>query len=201
MTKESMKRTLEVLALVLGVLAPPLGAQIPTVTLEEAVRRAQQSQPSVVQARGSVRNAEAQVRSAKGAYLPSLSANTSGATSFSAGPSRTDPNTQEIISGDRTSKSVSMGLSASIDLFTGFRRGADSRSAKATRTAAEASLTDQEFQAGLTATQQFFDALAAEELVAVRQASSWRTAVAISREARGSGDSPDSPAAGHLGTA
>jgi len=171
MTKESMKRTLEVLALVLGVLAPPLGAQIPAVTLEEAVRRAQQSQPSVVQARGSVRNAEAQVRSARGAYLPSLSANTSGATSFSAGPSRTDPNTQEIISGDRTSKSVSMGLSASIDLFTGFRRGADSRSAKATRTAAEASLTDQEFQAGLTATQQFFDALAAQELVTVRQAS------------------------------
>jgi outer membrane protein TolC len=118
-----------------------------------------------------VRNAEAQVRSAKGAYLPSLSANSSGATSFSAGPSRTDPLTGQVINGDRTSKSVSMGLTASIDLFTGFRRGADSRAARATRTAAEASLTDQEFQAGLSATQQFFDALAAQELVAVRQAS------------------------------
>jgi outer membrane protein TolC len=159
------------LLLLLGVGAYPLRAQIPSVTLEEAVRRAKQAQPNVVQARGSVRSAEAQVRTAKGAYLPNLTANSSGATSFSAGPSRTDPNTQEIISGDRTSKSISMGLSASVDLFTGFRRGADSRTAKATRTAAEASLTDQEFQAELAATQQFFDALAAQELVAVRQAS------------------------------
>ncbi len=159
------------LLLLLGAGAYPLQAQVPTVTLEEAVRRAKQAQPSVVQARGSVRSAEAQVRSAKGAYLPNLTANSSGATSFSAGPSRTDPVTQEIINGDRTSRSITMGVSASVDLFTGFRRGADSRTAKATRTAAEASLTDQEFQAELVATQQFFDALAAQELVGVRQAS------------------------------
>jgi outer membrane protein TolC len=146
-------------------------AQIPTVTLEEAMRRAQQSLPTVVQAQSQVRNAEAQVRSARGAYLPSLTANTTGSTSFSAGPSRSDPVTNQVISGDRTSTSVSMGVSASVDLFTGFRRGADSRSARATRSAAEASLTDQQYQAALTATQSFFDALAAQELVAVRQAS------------------------------
>lgn len=152
--------------------AGPLEAQqIPTVTLDEAVRRAQQALPSVVQARSSVRTAEAQVRSAKGAYLPSLSANSTGASNFSAGPSRTDPVTGQVISGDRTSTSVSMGLSASIDLFTGFRRGADSRSARATRTAAEASLTDQEFQAAFSATTQFFDALAAQQLLTVRDAS------------------------------
>ncbi len=156
----------------LAMAAGPLQAQqLPTVTLEEAVRRAQQALPTVVQARSSVRTAEAQVRSAKGAYLPSLTANTTGATNFSAGPSRTDPVTQQVISGDRTSTSVSMGLSASVDLFTGFRRGADSRSARATRSAAEASLTDQEFQAALSATQQFFDALAAQQLLAVREAS------------------------------
>jgi outer membrane protein TolC len=158
------------LTLLLALAASPVGAQIPTVTLDEAVRRAQQVQPNVVQARGSVRNAEAQVRSAKGAYLPSLSANSSGATSFSAGPSRTDPLTQEVVSGDRTSRSVSVGLSASLDLFTGFRRGADNRAARASRTAAEASLTDQQFQSALTATQQFFDALAAQQLVRVREA-------------------------------
>lgn len=167
----SMSGMMRLFALVLAVGTTPLEAQIPTVTLEEAVRRAQQALPTVVQAQSQVRNAEAQVRSAKGAYLPSLSANTTGSTSFSAGPSRSDPVTQQVVNGDRTSTSVSMGLSASVDLFTGFRRGADSRSARATRSAAEASLTDQQFQAGLTATQSFFDALAAQELVAVRQAS------------------------------
>ncbi len=157
--------------IVLAVAARPLGAQqVPSVTLEEAVRRAQQAVPSVVQARGSVRTADAQVRSARGAYLPNLSANSNAASSFSAGPSFTNGN-GTVVSGDRTSKSVSMGLSANLDLFTGFRRGADSRSAKANRGAAEASLTDQEFQAALTATQQFFDALAAQQLVAVRDAS------------------------------
>ncbi len=166
-----MRRTVQVVAGLLTIAAVPVKAQIPTVTLEEALRRAQQALPNVVQAQSQVRTAEAQVRSAKGAYLPSLSANTTGSTSFSAGPSRTDPVTNQVISGDRTSTSVSMGLSASVDLFTGFRRGADSRSAKATRSAAEASLTDQQFQASLTATQSFFDALAAQQLVAVRQAS------------------------------
>jgi outer membrane protein len=170
MIRESMSRAFEALALVLGVAASPLVGQIPTVTLEEAVRRAQQSQPSVVQARSTVRTAEAQVRSAKGAYLPNLSANSSAASSFSAGPSFTNGN-GTVVSGDRTSNSVSMGLSASVDLFTGFRRGADSRSAKANRGAAEASLTDQEFQSALTVTQQFFDALAAQQLLGVREAS------------------------------
>src|SRR5262245_48296588 len=64
--------------------------QIPTVTLDEAVRRAQEALPNVVQARSSVRTAEAQVRSAKGAYLPNLSANSSAASNFSAGPSFTN---------------------------------------------------------------------------------------------------------------
>jgi outer membrane protein TolC len=144
---------------------------IPTVTLTDAVRLAQAAQPAVVQARGSLRNADAQVRSAKGAYLPSLTASSSGATSFSEGPSRINPVTQEVISGNSTNRSVSFGISSSVDLFTGFRRGADSRAAKATQNAADAALTDQEAQAALTATQEFFDALAAQQLVRVREAS------------------------------
>jgi outer membrane protein len=159
-------------ALLLVAAAPrPLRAQTPIVTLEEAIRLAKVTQPGVVQARSTVRNADAQVRSAKGAYLPSISANSSGGTSFSAGPSRINPVTNEVISGNSTNSSVNLGLSASIDLFTGFRRGADSRAAKATRTAAEASLTDQEFQTELLVTQQFLDALAAQQLVRVREGS------------------------------
>jgi outer membrane protein len=158
-----------VLACVLG--TRPLRGQTPTVTLDEAIRLARFAQPSVVQARSSVQSAEAQVRSAKGAYLPSVTASSSGGTSFSAGPSRINPVTNEVISGNSTNSSVNLGLSASLDLFTGFRRGADTRAAKATRTAAEASLTDQEFQSELLVTQQFLDALAAQQLVQVRETS------------------------------
>jgi outer membrane protein len=145
-------------------------AQNPTITLDEAIRRARQTQPSVVQARGTVLNAEAQVRSAKGAYLPSLTASTNGSTAFSAGKNRVDQN-GNILSGDQTTSNVSFGASSSIDLFTGFRRGADSRAARATRSAAEAGLVDAEYVIGLTTTQQFFSALAAVQLVRVREAS------------------------------
>ncbi len=145
-------------------------AQIPTITLEDAMRLAQRNQPSVVQAIGTVRNTEAAVRSASvGAYLPNVTASSSGNRSFSE-TARPGP-TGDIISGGVSTNSVNIGLSATMELFTGFRRGADTRAAKANRSAAEASLTDQEFQAGLSATQQFFDALAAQQLVSVREAS------------------------------
>jgi outer membrane protein TolC len=144
-------------------------AQIPTVTLDEAIRRTRLALPSMAQARGSVQNADAQVRSAKGAYLPNLTASSSGSRNYAEGPSRVVDGV--VQSGNATTTNLNMGLNASVDLFTGFRRGADSRAARATLDAAEAGLTDAEFQADLTATQQFFDALGAQQLVRVREAS------------------------------
>lgn len=145
----------------------PTVAQAPTVTLEEAIRRARAIQPGVVTAVGNVNNAESQLRSARlGAYLPNLTASSSGAKSYSATP-RLNPSTGQL---STTTTSVNMGVSASVDLFTGFRRGADSRSARANLGAAEANLTNAQFQAGLSVTQQFFDALAAQQLVRVREA-------------------------------
>ena len=154
--------------LVVACLARPALGQVPTVTLENAVRLAKQAQPAVVQARGSLRTADAQVRSARGAYLPSLTASSNGSRSYSE-TQRVGP-TGELESGNTTTTSMSFGLSSSIDLFTGFRRGADNRSARATQDAAEAGVTNAEFQAELTVTQQFFDALAAQQLVRVREA-------------------------------
>jgi outer membrane protein len=58
-----------------------------------------------------------------------------------------------------------------VDLFTGFRRGAEGRAARANQTAAEASLVDARFQQALTTTNQFLDALAAQQLVRVRETS------------------------------
>ena len=140
---------------------------LPEVSLTDAIRLAQGAVPGVVVAQGNVRNAKAQLRSATGAYLPSLTASSSGSTSFSEGTQFTSGGAQS----NSTNTSVNFGLSSSVDLFTGFRRGADRREARATRSAAEASLTNAEYQAGLTATQQFFAALAAQQLVRVRQAS------------------------------
>lgn len=152
----------------LALFAPqPASAQVPTVTLAEALRRTQVIQPGVITAIGNVNTAEAQLRTARlGAYLPNLTANTSGTKNYSDTP-RLDASTGQLLT---TTTSVNMGLSASMDLFTGFRRGADSRSARANLGAAEANLTSAQFLANLSVTQQFLDALAAQQLVRVREA-------------------------------
>jgi outer membrane protein len=125
----------------------------------------------MVQARGDVETAAAQRRSAWGSFLPSVSASSSASDFFSEGQASVDPVTQQVISGNRSSRSVSAGLSANLDLFTGFRRGADLKAARAAQDAAGASLVDARFQQALTTTNQFFDALAAAQLVRVREAS------------------------------
>ena len=156
-----------VAVLVLALAARPLAAQAPVITLEDAIRRALGITPAIVTAAGTVANAESQVRTASlGAYLPNLTASTTGTRNYSTSP-RVDQSTGQLTT---TTTSVNLGLSANVDLFTGFRRGADSRAAKATLGAAEANLTNAQFQARLTVTQQFFAALAAQELVRVREA-------------------------------
>ena len=174
------RRTASLLALAALALPAAGGAQtpdsaaraaLPVVTLEEAIRRSERVQPSVVSALNAVENTDARVRSAFGAYLPTVRANGSGGPSFSAGPSRVDPTTGQVISGDRTNTSLNMGLTASIDVFTGFRRGAESRAARASNVAAEASLVDARYQQAYVTTNQFFTALSAEDLVSVREAS------------------------------
>jgi len=143
----------------------------PAVTLPEAIRRAERVQPAVIRASADVRTAAAQRRNAWGAYLPRISASSSGSDFFSEGPARVDPITGELTSGNSTSRSLSTSLSASLDLFTGFRRGAEMRAARASQTAAEASLIDARFEQALTTTNQFLDALAAAQLLRVREAS------------------------------
>ncbi|MGH7657285.1 MAG: TolC family protein, partial [Gemmatimonadales bacterium] len=160
--------SLSVLLLALPAVA---AAQTPrAVTLEDAIRMAEQVQPSVIQAQGGVRNADAGVRSAWGAFLPSVSASSSGSQNFSEF-ARPDPVTGEINSGNTSTRSVSMGLSASVDLFTGFQRGADLRAARANTNAAEANLVDARFQTRLTVTQEYFNALSSQQLMVVREAS------------------------------
>jgi outer membrane protein TolC len=151
--------------------AAPLRAQVRVVTLPDAIRLAERTQPSMVQAQAEVRTAAAQHRNAWGAFLPSLSAGSSASEFFSEGAARVDPVTGQLTSGDNTNRSVSTSLSASVDLFTGFRRGAELQAAKAGQVQADASLVDTRFQQALATTNVFFDALSAAQLVGVREAS------------------------------
>lgn len=150
---------------------PSLAAQQRQVTLEEAIRLARERDPSVVQASGAVRTANANVLQARGAFLPSLSGNASRGTSFSEGPSRVDPVTGEVISGDITSGTANFGLNTSLELFAGFRRSAQLRDASAGVRQQEANLGNQLAQSALRVSLDFFDALANQELIRAREAS------------------------------
>src|SRR5688500_7773243 len=110
----------------LGVGAPVSAqAQERAVTLADAIRLAARVQPGVVRARTGVQTAAARRRSAWGSYLPAVSASSSASEFFSEGASRIDPVTGQLTSGGSSNRSLSTSLSASVDLFTGFRRGAE----------------------------------------------------------------------------
>ncbi|MBA3318809.1 MAG: TolC family protein [Gemmatimonadales bacterium] len=167
----TLRRVAVVLLLGLAGLAPRLRGQVRSVTLPDAIRLSERVQPLVVRAAGDLETAAAQRRSAWGAYLPSLTASSSASSFFSEGTSRIDPITGQLLSGNSSNRSLSTSLSASVDLFTGFRRGAESRAARANQGAAEASFVDARFQQALTTTNQFLDALAAQQLLRVRESS------------------------------
>src|SRR5215212_2884631 len=176
--------------------AAPLLAQDRMVTLADAIRLAERAQPAMVQAQADVRTAAAQRRNAWGNFLPSVSASSSGSEFFSEGTSRIDPITGQITTGNSTNRSFSTSLSASVDLFTGFRRGAELQAAKAGQTQADASLVDARFQQALETTNVFFDALSGAQLVRVREASVRRAEeqlkVSVSKLRAGSATRSDS---------
>ena len=140
----------------------------PEVTLQEAIALANRVQPGVVQAQAAIRNAEAQKKVTSGAWLPNLNANTGAGYFYSEG-ARLDPNTGQFIAGE--SETVNLGISTSWDVFTGFRRGNDSKAAKAGIAAAQASFANASYQQRFNTTIQFFSALAGREIVSVREQS------------------------------
>jgi outer membrane protein TolC len=167
----TLSRAAAVLALGLAGLAPALHGQERAVTLADAIRLSERVQPLVVRAAGDIQTAAAQRRNAWGSYLPTLSASSSASAFGSEGPSRVDPVTGQLLSGNTSNRSLNTSLSASVDLFTGFRRGAEMSAARASQNAAEASFVDARFQQALATTNQFLDALAAQQLVRVRETS------------------------------
>ena len=136
----------------------PPGAEV---TVTEAVRRALDVQPAMVEAEGSHRIAKAGDRSAWAAFLPTLT--TSASASRNSTP-RIDTNTGLPIPPGYV---YTLGVSANLELFDGFRRYAQLKAASATVDAAEAGLLSQRFQVTLTTKQIFYDAAAQSELVRV----------------------------------
>jgi outer membrane protein len=180
----------------IALLPATLPAQGKAVGLHEAIALAERNQTGVVQARSQVRTAQAQRRSAWGSFLPSLTASSSASDFFAEGASRVDPVTGELTSGNSSSRSLNTSLNASVDLFTGFRRGAELGAARAGETGANAGLVNARFQQTLVTTNQFFDALSAAQLVTVREASVRRAEeqlkVAVAKLRAGSATRSDS---------
>lgn len=190
------------LALLPVVVALPLAAQaVPTtapksVTLAQALQMSDMVQPSMVAAGGQLSSTAARLRSAKGAFLPTLSANSSGSRGFSEGKARVDPVTNQIVTGNTTSKSYGFGYNASLLIWDGFGRNKQLKVAHANEDAANASLIDARFANQLTTTNAFLDALAANQTLRVRTATVKRSEeqlkVAIAKLQTGSATRSDS---------
>src|SRR5438309_632179 len=157
-----MRWTVRILTTVLAAsLARPAAAQHP-ITLQEAIQRAFTVQPAMVQARGDQSDAGMQRLAAVGAFIPTITVNSSAFRQ----------NTASIVNGlpaQAGSYQYSSGLTLSLDLFDGLRRIQRYRNAAATISAADAGYTNQQYQVTLQTKQAFYNALANEELVRVAE--------------------------------
>lgn len=144
------------------------GAQAPapvlTVTLDDAVRLALAASPDLVRDTGAVVAARAGERTARAAYLPSFSLESNVLRSTTRSP-LSQPGA--LTGSDR---SAGAGLGANLDLFTGGRRGAETRRAGAVADASEAGLVARRYAVALDAQRAVFDQLRARDLVRVQQA-------------------------------
>lgn len=163
-----MLKTGSLTGALLVLLAAPVAAQTASVTLGEAIARANRVQPRVVQAEGTLRNADMRVKTAKGSFLPNLTANGSASSSYNE---VARANTSGDLQPPGSVGNLNASVSSTLEIWDGFRRSNELKSARANSDAAEAGFRDASFQQALTTTNQFFDALAARKLVDVRQAS------------------------------
>src|SRR5712692_6564349 len=143
-------------------IATPAAAQHVQITLQEAIQRALQVQPAMVQARGDESNAGVQRLAAIGAFVPTVTLNSSAFRQNSA----------SIVNGlpaQAGTYTYNTGLSLNVDVFDGLRRLQRYRNAAATAEAANAGYTNQRFQVTLQTKQAFYNALATQELVRVAE--------------------------------
>ncbi|MEO8560526.1 MAG: TolC family protein [bacterium] len=138
-----------------------------TLDLATVVARALVASPVIAQAEAGLRVARSGVRVSGGAYLPSLSLSTAALRSNVSSAAST-PSGGAI--GGAGADAYSAGVSSSLDLFTGGRRGADQARARSELSAATASDRSQEFLVTLLAKRSFYEALRGTELLGVAAA-------------------------------
>ena len=133
------------------------------ISLGEAVALAQRNAPSVIQAQGQKRTSDAGVRAAYAAFLPSLSVSAGASRQLPTRRGQTIVQNGQVLTLSPEPWSLSAGLGASVDLFTGGGRFFDLRQARAQAVGAAANLVTQTFNATLAVQQQFLGVLAARE--------------------------------------
>jgi outer membrane protein TolC len=141
---------------------PYLAAAQQTVTLEEAVQLALGRSPQMLQQEQALENAALAERSAWGAFLPSVSASSSGSLRSA---NILDPNTGRIIGG--SSDSYSAGVSGRVDLFRGGSRFVELDRTEADMQVALARRESQRFAVALTTKNLFFASLRQSDLLEV----------------------------------
>lgn len=165
--RDRVIRTSRFAAVALGAAALssfPARAQdtLQVLTLEQAVQMSLDADPRIVAAESGISTARAGLQQARGAYLPTLNVSSTYGNSSNE---RLDPN-----SGNRVSESYTANTQLGYELYSGGRRGAERRSARAQVDAAEAGLRSERYTAVLTTTAAFYAAAAAEEVLsAARQ--------------------------------
>ncbi|HEX2168108.1 MAG TPA: TolC family protein [Longimicrobiales bacterium] len=150
------------LALVLLVPAAVSAQEPPRVmTLDQVVRLAVENDPAAVAAEGALSSARADRLQQRGGWLPSVNLNSFYSNSSNE---RFDQATGQL-----QSQSYTAQLQGGIDLFTGGRRVLAHRMVNAQVAAADAQYESQRFNTILAATEAFYEAAAATDLVAVAE--------------------------------
>jgi outer membrane protein len=134
--------------------------------IDEVVEATLRNSPAIAQANGAVRTGRSGERVAYGELLPSLSMNSGIFQTNERALALTQaPASQVGIA--YPAQAYSIGLGASYDIFTGGRRAADIKAARATTRSADAGLIEQRYAVRLTARAAFYEVRRSRGLVAV----------------------------------
>jgi len=140
------------------------------ITLEEAVAMARENRPNVIQAAGARKVAQVSRRAAWAEFMPSFSLSSGATRQLPSEGARTVVENGQIILLPAQPWSHNIGMSANIDVFTGFRRLFNLKESGARLDAARIEEVVQRYAATLAVKQSYFDVLAARESAVAAQA-------------------------------
>ena len=138
----------------------------PRLSLATVIAQTMRHNPGLDSASGFVRTAQSAQRVALGAYLPSVAVNALAGRSDQSIPSAV-ATTSGTVTSATAQGAYGAGVSTTLDLFTGGRRGAVRRQTRAAAQAADAGLVFQGYATQLLAKEGYFEVLRGHELVRV----------------------------------